>query len=381
MQFNLLQINMDSAKNTMKKDASTQPIIFVVDDEPANLNLISRLLSPYYRVRVADSGDRMLELVVNEPRPDLILLDVMMPNMDGYSTLARLKNNTDTKSIPVIFITTMDTEDDEEKGLSNGAVDYINKPIKPAILLARIKTHLLLKQASDYLKDKNVYLETEVTRRMHENQVIQSVSIRALAHLAEARDTETGDHILRTQMYVEVLARKLQENPRFSGKITEEYIELLSKSAPLHDIGKVGIPDNILLKPGKLTPDEWEIMKTHAEIGALAIERSEKDVEQPVQFLSLAKEISHRHHEHWDGNGYPDGLSGDDIPISARIMAIADVFDALISSRVYKQAMSMDETREIMLAKRNNHFDPDMIDAFFAEFHKYVAIAESINNQ
>lgn len=257
-----------------------------------------------------------------------------------------------------------------------GAVDYITKPIKHAILLARVKAHVALKQARDFINDKNAYLEAEVGRRMEENQRIQNVSIRALAHLAETRDLETGDHILRTQSYIQVLAKRLQPHPRFSDTITDHYIQLLTKSAPLHDIGKVGIPDHVLLKPGKLTADEWAIMQTHAELGARdRIELAQKDVDQPVDFLNLAIEIAHWHHERWDGSGYPDGLKGDATPVSARLMALADVFDALISRRVYKSAMPFDEARDLIFAGRNSQFDPDVVDAFMAEYDGFVAIA------
>lgn len=349
--------------------------LLIVDDEPAILASMSKILAPYYRVRAAGSGQRALLVADSEPRPELILLDVMMPDLDGYSVLTRLKQNPETEDIPVIFVTAMEAAEDEEKGLGLGAVDYIMKPIKPAILLARVKTHLVLKQARDFLHDMNDYLEAEVARRMQENQTIQNVSIRALAHLAETRDPETGDHILRTQSYINILAKQLQEHPRFSDTITSRFIELVTKSAPLHDIGKVGIPDHVLLKPGKLTEAEWLIMKTHAFLGAQAIEDAEKDVAQPVAFLALAKEIAHWHHERWDGSGYPDGLAGDSIPVSARLMALADVFDALISKRVYKPAMSFDEARSIIAEQRGRQFDPDMTDAFLENFTEFVAIA------
>jgi putative two-component system response regulator len=210
---------------------------------------------------------------------------------------------------------------------------------------------------------------------MEENQIVQNVSIRALAHLAEIRDPETGDHILRTQSYIQVLARRLQGHRRFRDTITDRYVELLAKSAPLHDIGKVGIPDHILLKPGKLTRDEWRIMQTHAELGARAIELAEKDVDRPVAFLELAKEIAHWHHERWDGRGYPDGLKGDAIPVAARLMAVADVFDAVISQRVYKPPIPFEEARQIIAAERGRQFDPDVTEAFLAEFDAVVAIA------
>lgn len=229
---------------------------------------------------------------------------------------------------------------------------------------ARVKTQLTLKRIQDLLHDKNAFLEAEVCRRMKENQTIQNVCIRALAHLAETRDPETGEHILRTQAYIHILAKQLQNHPRFKATLTEHYIELLIKSAPLHDIGKVGIPDHILCKPGKLNAEEWLIMKTHAEIGAHSIELAEKDLDQSIEFLTLAKQIARWHHERWDGGGYPDGLTGDDIPLSARFMALADVFDALISKRVYKPAMSYENARDYIIAGRNQHFDPDITDVF-----------------
>lgn len=357
------------------------PTILIVDDEPINLSVLTQVLSKNYRVRAANSGERALQVAASEPRPDLILLDVMMPEMDGYSVLSRLIEDPVAQDIPVIFVTAMEAAKDEEKGLALGAVDYITKPIMPAILLARVKAHITLKQARDFLHDKNAYLEAEVARRMEDNQVIQNVSIRALAHLAEIRDPETGDHILRTQSYVKVLATRLQDHPRFSDTITDHFIALVTRSAPLHDIGKVGIPDQVLLKPGKLTDDEWVIMKTHAVLGAQAIELAEKDVEQPVEFLRLAKEIARWHHERWDGSGYPDGLAGDDIPVSARLMALADVFDALISNRVYKSAMSPDEAREIIVEGHGKHFDPDITDAFLESFDEFVSIAKKYQAQ
>ncbi len=350
--------------------------ILVVDDAPENLALLGALLSPMHQVIVATSGARALQLVVNTPRPDLILLDVMMPGMDGYQVFEELRANPATRDIPVIFVTAMNGIEDELHGLGSGAVDYITKPIAPAVLLARVRTQLELKQARDWLSDQNVYLEREVAKRMAENTVIQEVSIRALARLAETRDPETGNHILRTQAYVLELAQALRPHPRFAAILTDHYIDLLARSAPLHDIGKVGIPDHVLLKPGPLSPDEWDIMKTHAHIGRQAIAQAEKDATHTVEFFSLAKEIAGGHHEKWDGSGYPAGLRGDAIPVSARIMAVADVFDALISVRVYKKAMPYAEAHRIILAGRGKHFDPDIVDAFATIFDRLCAIAE-----
>lgn len=351
------------------------PTILIVDDSPENLTVLSELLQFAYRVRAATSGAKALRIAATPPFPDLILLDVMMPGMDGYEAFTRLRADPLTCEIPVIFVTAMDSAESELRGLDVGAVDYIAKPIMPAILLARVRTQLELKQSRDWLKNQNAYLETELARRMNENLVVQEVSIHALAHLAEIRDPETGNHLRRTQGYVRTLARQLQQHPRFAEFLTDRAIDQLAKSAPLHDIGKVGIPDSILLKPGKLTPAEWEIMKTHAKLGSDAIEQAERDADRLVEFLVLAKDIAHYHHEKWDGSGYPEGLAGDAIPIAARLMALADVFDALISPRVYKPPMPFDAAFDIIVAGRGSHFDPDITDAFLATFEEFREIA------
>ncbi|MEI7611668.1 MAG: two-component system response regulator [Betaproteobacteria bacterium] len=355
---------------------ASHPVILIVDDSSENLQILSELLGTDYRVLAATSGESCLEVANRALKPDLILLDVMMPGMDGYTVLARLLDNPQTRDIPVIFLTALADSGDEEHGLQLGAADYITKPITPAVVLARVHTQLQAKMARDWLRDQNATLEAEVAHRMAENDLTQQVSIRALAHLAEIRDPETGNHILRTQGYVQLLATVLRDHPKFASLLTDHYIGLLGRSAPLHDIGKVGIPDVILLKPGKLTSEEWAIMQTHAQLGSKAIEHAERDIKSPLAFLSLAKEIAHWHHEKWDGSGYPDGLAGDDIPLSARLMAIADVFDALISVRAYKPAMSYSEAREIIAAGQGSHFDPEMVGAFLANFSDFKAIAE-----
>jgi putative two-component system response regulator len=365
-------------------NATTEPVwhatILLVDDMPENLAVISDLLRPEFNVRAAKSGERALLIARAEPRPDLILLDVMMPGMDGFTVMQHLRNDARTRDIPVIFITAMERQEDQLRGFDLGAVDYITKPILPPVVAARVRAHLESKQARDHLSNQNIWLEEEVNRRMAENDLIQVVGIRALAHLAETRDPETGNHILRTQAYVHLLAKRLQPHPRFANHLNDRFIELLARSAPLHDIGKVGIPDAILLKPGPLNADEWAIMKTHAQLGASAIELAEQDAEKPVEFLALARGIAHWHHEQWDGGGYPDGLAGEAIPIAARLMAVADVFDALISVRVYKPAMPYAQARDIIAEGRGKHFDPDAVDAFLAGFDDFVAIAESLRD-
>lgn len=360
--------------------APGQPTILIVDDTPENLSILGELLHPTYRVRAANSGRRALQIARSHPTPDLILLDVMMPEMDGYEVLAELRSDPQTQHIPVIFVTAMDATEDEEHGLDCGAVDYITKPLRPAIVLARVRAQLELKRARDFLSDQNSYLEAEVARRMGENQLIQRVSIHALARLAETRDPETGNHLRRTQEYVRILATGLKEHPRFAHYLDARTINVLAQSAPLHDIGKVGIPDHILLKPGALTAEEWETMKTHAKLGSDAIEMAERDAEKPVEFLAIAKEIAHYHHEKWDGSGYPEGRSGDDIPIAARLMALADVFDALICKRVYKPAIPYDQAYQMILEGNGKHFDPDVVQTFITQFATFKAIADAYND-
>jgi len=357
-------------------DFTAKPTVLIVDDTPENLTLMNGLLREDYRTKVANSGARALALAVADPKPDLVLLDIMMPEMDGYEVCRRLKADVATRDIPVIFLTAKVEVEDEQMGFDVGAVDYITKPISPPIVLARVKTQLSLKAAADFLRDKNAYLETEVQKRTREVQVVQDVTIMAMASLAETRDNETGNHIRRTQNYVRTLAQKLRDHPRFRAQLDDDTIELLYKSAPLHDIGKVGIPDAILLKPGKLTPEEFEVMKTHTTLGRDAILAAERLINAPSTFLRLAREIAHFHQEKWDGSGYPEGLAGEAIPVSARLMAVADVYDALIARRVYKPPFPHDEAVQIIRAGRDQHFDPDMVDAFVAVQGEFRAIAE-----
>jgi len=350
--------------------------VLVVDDTPDNLSLMSDLLRTDYKVKLAPSGERALQIVAGESKPDLILLDIMMPDMDGYEVLRRLQFNPDTEDIPVIFLTAMSAADDESIGLELGAVDYITKPVNPAIVMARVRNHLQLKRARDFLAHHNHVLEEEVASRTRALAELQDATIRAMASLAETRDNETGNHIRRTQHYVEALARHLQNHPRFKEELTDTNIETIFKSAPLHDIGKVGIPDRILLKPGKLTPEEFEIMKTHTTLGRDAIVAAESDTTQDNPFFRYAKEITYSHQEKWDGSGYPEGLMGNNIPLSARLMAVADVYDALISERVYKAAFPHEQAVEIIRDGRGSHFDPDMVDAFLALSEEFRRIAQ-----
>ena len=364
----------------MDVNANELATVLVVDDTPDNLTMISALLKNIYKVKVANSGENALKYLDSAIKPDLILLDIMMPGLSGYDVIEKLKENPKTHDIPVIFLTAMSSMDDEKKGLGLGAADYITKPISPPVMMARIKTQLENKAAADFLKDKNAYLETQIAKRTQEISAIQNVTILAMASLAETRDSDTGNHIRRTQFYVKLLAEKLKKHPRFSHFLNDKMLETLFKSAPLHDIGKIGIPDKILLKPGKFTPEEFEIMKRHTTLGKEAIEHAEKQLGMEVNFLKIAKEIAYSHQEKYDGSGYPQGLIGDDIPISARLMAVADVYDALISQRVYKDGMSHDKAASIIFEGSGSHFDPDIVNAFIELQEEFKSIASRFND-
>ena len=358
-------------------DDSSKPIILVVDDTPDNLTLMQALLRGHYTLKGANNGARGVQIARMVPQPALILLDVMMPGMDGYEVCARLKSDSATKDIPVIFLTARTDSHDVERGFALGAVDYISKPISPPILMARVRAQLALKFNADFLRDKNSLLEMEVADRTREINAIQDVTILAMASLAETRDSDTGNHSRRTQHYVRALAWKLSTHARFRDYLTVGNINLLYKSAPLHDIGKVGIPDRILLKPGRLTAEEFEIMKTHTTLGRDAIAHAEQAYGIELAFLTMAKEIAYSHQEKWDGSGYPLGLAGDHIPLPARLMALADVYDALISRRVYKEPMPHADAVKIIEMSSGKHFDPDVVDAFLQISEQFNAIALS----
>ncbi|MBB1295234.1 MULTISPECIES: response regulator [Pseudoalteromonas] len=317
-----------------------RPRILIVDDEPANLKVMREVLGNQYRLSFAKSGDAALALVEKEP-PKLILLDIMMPNMSGFEVCQLLKQNPATEHIPVIFVTALADESDEFKGFEIGAVDYITKPISPAIVRARVKTHLSLVQA-EQLKLAHVDL------------------VHRLGCAAEYKDTDTGEHIVRMSKYSKILA--------LAYGMTEQHAELLKQAAPMHDIGKIGIPDAILLKPGKLTAEEFEHMKQHAKIGAKILANSSSPL------LQLAYILAMEHHEKWDGSGYPNGLKGEEISIEGRIVAIADVFDALTSKRPYKQAWSVDEAISHMREQAGKHFDPQLIALFEGQLDAVLAV-------
>ena len=371
----------------------THAQILIVDDDPVVAGMLGvTLVAAGHGITEVHSGEEALALLFQEngpTLPDLVFLDVELGlGIDGYETCRRLKADPTRQHIPVIFLTAKNETAAEELGFALGAVDYITKPISSPIVCARVRTQLTLKLAADFLHDRNSHLEQEVARRTEEAlkrteelRISQEVTMVALASLAETRDNETGNHIMRTQHYVRVLALHLRHHPRFSAALDDELIERLFEAAPLHDIGKVGIPDRILLKPGRLDADEFAIMKTHTTLGRNAIATALQRVGVQVPLLETAQEIALSHQEKWDGSGYPEGLAGEVIPLSARLMAVADVYDALISRRVYKKAMAHEQAAAIIVAGRNQHFDPDIADAFVALQAEFQQIATRFADQ
>lgn len=319
-------------------------IILLVDDEPMNLHLLKSILSNDYAPVFAKNGPEALNQAFHH-QPDLILLDVMMPGMDGYSVCQQLKADARTEKIPVIFVSAMSDVQDETRGFEAGAVDYISKPISPPIVQARVKTHLAL-------RDQNRALEKKVRERTAELRQTRLDIIHRLGRAAEFRDNETGFHVIRMSHCSQLLAEK--------AGLDDETAHVILQASPMHDVGKIGIPDRILLKPGPLDPDEWALMKRHPEFGAQIIGHYDSSL------LRMAATIAMTHHEKWDGSGYPHGLAGNDIPIHGRIVAIADVFDALTSERPYKKAWPVEDAFDFIRDQANRHFDPDLVQPFLS---------------
>jgi len=372
-----------------------QTHLLAVDDQPENLFILQDLLGEQHIVHTAANGREALAFIHAGGKPDLILLDVMMPEINGFEVCRQLKAVPETRDIPVLFLSSLDNAADEAEGLTLGAADFIHKPFSPPVVLARVRNHLSLSFATQALREQNGNLERLVAERTrqillqsdelvrHKQEVIaaQGATITAFCSLAEARDNETGNHIRRTQNYIKALAERLSAHPRFSHELNDETIQLIFRSAPLHDVGKVAIPDAILLKPGKLTEEEWAVMKGHCEYGRDAIAQAESELGGAAgSFLRYAREIAYGHHEKWDGSGYPQGLSGEAIPISAKLMAVADVYDALISKRVYKPAYPHEQAVEMILAERGRHFDPDVVDVLQDVAEIFRDIAQSFKD-
>jgi len=374
--------------------ASDKADVLMLDDQPENLLLLAILLGTAFRVHPFTDPAKFIGYIEAGKAVDLILLDIVMPVQNGYEICQWVRNRRELEHVPVIFLTSLTSIEDESLGLAMGADDYIGKPFSPPIALARVRHHLQLGRSLRIISDQNAHLDEKVRERTaelervnaeleaksEEIQKVQDATIIAFSSLAETRDNDTGMHLRRTQNYVRALAEGLQNHPRFAAALDLQAIELLYKSAPLHDIGKVAIPDNVLLKPGKLTAEEFEIMKTHTTHGRDAILAAEHGIGEGNSFLSAAREIAYGHHEKWDGSGYPQGITGDAIPLFARIMAVADVYDALISNRVYKAGMPHMKAVEIIRAGRGTHFDPDICDCFLQIDAQFAEIATRFND-
>ncbi len=326
--------------------------VLVVDDTPENIDILVETLKHKYQLRAATNGERALEIVQRTP-PDLILLDIMMPGIDGFEVCRRLKADITTRHIPIIFITAKIGIEDELRGLELGAVDYITKPISPPVVQARVRTHLALFDQAREL-DHKVRLQTQEIDRTRV-QIIQR-----LGRAAEYKDNETGLHVIRMSHYARILA--------MAAGTSETNAQTLMLAAPMHDIGKIGIPDSILRKPGKLTVEEFDIMKTHSEIGAKIIGEDDSEL------LRLAKSVALSHHERWDGTGYPKGLKGEQIPHEGRIVAIADVFDALTTERPYKAAWPVERAVQHLREGAGAHFDPELVPLFLDKLPQVLEV-------
>ncbi|MBF0118900.1 MAG: two-component system response regulator [Desulfobacterales bacterium] len=331
--------------------------ILIVDDTPVNIRMLASVLKDDYKLIFATNGTKALNILEQEELPDLILLDIIMPDIDGYEVMQKVKNNEKTKDIPVIFITSMTEEDNETKGLGLGAVDYITKPFSLSIVKARIKTHLKLKQYQSGLEDL-------VKLRTQEILETQIEIVERLARASEYRDCETGMHIKRLSHYSLVIANKYGMN--------KSECELLFHASPMHDVGKIGIPDRILLKPGPLDAEEWQIMKSHTVIG------SELLGGHHSKLLRIAQIIALTHHEKWDGSGYPRGIKSEEIPIEGRVVALCDVFDALTSKRPYKKPWTVEEAIAEINKQKGKHFDPKLVELFNSIIPEILSIKERL---
>ena len=349
--------------------------VLVVDDTPANVNLLANVLDKTYRVQVATSGQKALDLVLRQP-PDLIVLDVMMPGLDGYEVCRRLKADPGTQALPVLFLTALTRPEDETRGFECGAADFIHKPFNPVTVLARVATHLQLRALHEATRQRARWLQTELDQRLRDVDQLRDATLHVMVSFAEFRDQETGNHVRRTQECVRLLARWLREQG-LRPELDEARIDQLARSAPLHDIGKIAIPDGILLKPGPLTAEEMTIMRSHAMHGWEMLRRAaDRMGPEGALYLSDGMDIARHHHERWDGGGYPDRLAGEDIPLSARLMAVADVYDALISRRPYKPPMPREQALQHVRAESGRHFDPLVVRALLANAEALASIAE-----
>ena len=371
----------------MNGENTRTPRVLIIDDMEENTALLDAFLRPRgFRTILAQNGEDGLERV-RDSEPDIILLDLMMPGMDGFEVCKRLKSDPETHYIPVIIITGLADRDANIRAIEAGADDFLLKPFDSVLLEARIrasfKSKTLQDQVFEYqhqLEDYNHELEDAVKRRTEQVVQTQQAAVFGLAKLAESRDTETGDHLERVRCYARLLAQHILEKPKFSGEVTPTFPEQIYQSSPLHDIGKVGIPDRILLKPGKLTKEEFDIMKKHTVIGGETLEAADVEAGSESSFLAMGRDIAFTHHEKWDGSGYPYGLAGEKIPLASRIVAVADVYDALTSRRPYKEPFSHEKSMAIITGDAGKHFDPDIVDAFVEIEAEIIEVRERFND-
>lgn len=351
--------------------------ILIVDDILENIQVLSEILKPKgYKVRPVLNGKAALKAARLQP-PDLILLDINMPGMNGYEVCEQLNADDGLKEIPVIFISAMSDALDKVRAFSLGAVDYITKPFQMEEVLARVENHLRLYQLQLRLEEQNKHLQKLVREQVREITSSQMATILALAKLAEYRDSDTGRHLERVQTFCQRLSIRLSEMDHWNMVITPQFVDDIFQASPLHDIGKVGIPDQILLKPARLTSEEFEVIKHHATIGANIMEAVQARYPQN-HFIGMGIVIARSHHEKWDGSGYPDGLVAEEIPLSARILTAADVYDAMRSQRPYKRAYSHEETCQYFMEQRGRHFDPDIVDVFLSLEGEFKQISENL---
>ncbi|QKE64253.1 response regulator [Aquipseudomonas campi] len=357
-------------------DRPDQPLVLVVDDTPENLELMSELLLGSYRVKVASNGAKALRIAAGDPQPDLILLDIMMPEMDGYEVCQRLKADPATAQIPVVFLTAKTEQADEQHGFDLGAVDYITKPISPPIVLARVHAQLQLKASADFLRDKSEYLELEVRRRTRDMQRLQEVTIEAMASLAAMRDNPCGKHLARVEPYMTTLATALaNQQPLLAEELSAERIAQLGKAALLHGIGKLVLPDRILLSPVPLQGADLQLLHRHAEAGRDALLAAESKLGSVTDFLRDARDIVYSQHEHWDGSGYPQGLRGEQIPLAARLMALIGGYEELTSHHLYRRSVSHADAVQQISAASGTRFDPSVVLAFIEAADAFAEIA------
>ena len=349
--------------------------IMIVDDNKTNLALGKSILSKYYEVYPLPSAEKLFEFL-KQVTPDLILLDIDMPGMNGYETITVLKADKQYADIPVIFLTAMTSESDEYDGLALGAIDYVTKPFAPPLLLKRIENQLLIQKQKAELQDFNNNLLDMVKEKTQQIYGLHSAIISGMADLVEFRDNFTGRHISRTQEYLRALIERLIKENIYTDELLVWDLDVVLLSSQLHDVGKIAISDAVLNKPGKLTPEEFEIMKTHAQKGVEAIEKMESSA-YFADFLDYAKRFAGTHHEKWDGSGYPKGLKEFNIPLEGRIMAIADVYDALITIRPYKKPFTAEESAKIIIEGSGSHFDPVLVETFKKLQDDFAKIAEN----